>query len=74
MSEQPVYEFTMRAIDADNSGYYHPRWDRAKTMRVRGATKQEAINKAATMLGKTPRGYGWSWIFKVDDIREVTGE
>lgn len=74
MTEQPIYEFTMRATEADPSGYYYPRWDLAREVIIRGSTKSEAVNKAAAMLGPTRRRSGWRWTFKIDRIREVTGE
>lgn len=64
-----VYEFEMRATGYDRTGYYYPNWDHAEHVEVRAATKQQAINKAAEMLGQHPR-HG-SWTFKVDKIREI---
>lgn len=63
------FEFTMRATGYDRSGYYYPNWDRAEHLTVRAATKQEAINKGAAMLGRHPR-HG-TWTFKVDKIKET---
>lgn len=66
------FEFDMKAIEHDGEGYYYPRWDQATPVTARGETKQEAINKAARMLGDCPRGRGWYWGFKIVATREVT--
>jgi hypothetical protein len=60
----------MRAIDVDDTGYYHARWDRATPLEVIAETKKEAINKAAAMLGPEPHGRGWSWRFITDSVEE----
>jgi hypothetical protein len=64
------FEFHLRAIDCDREGYYFPRWDKATSMVVRAATKQEAIDQAAVALGKCPRGRYWG--FKVDRIEAAS--
>jgi hypothetical protein len=46
------------------------RWDRAQSVTVRAETKQEAINKAAAMLGDAQ--CGWYWTFALDGANEVT--
>lgn len=67
-----LFRFDMRATEKDPSGYYYPRWDkaRAQSVSVVAETKQEAINKAAKMLGPTTRS-GWYWIFRVDKITDA---
>lgn len=66
-----AFEFHMRVVQCDRKGYYHPRWDKATPIVVAGATKQEAINKAAAAMGECPRGRNWYWGFKVDRIEAV---
>ena len=68
MSE-PIFRFTMRAVPADTSGYYRPRWDKAEKMTVLGGTRKEAMEKAVTMLGEVRSGR--KWIFEFDQIDEV---
>lgn len=70
MSEEFVFEFTMRATGYDRTGYYYPNWENAQHLTVQAATKQEAINKGAAALGRHPRHETWTFI--VDSIREVT--
>ena len=74
MTEATTTEFVfeMRAVDRDRDHYYVTRWDRATPVEVVAPTKQEAINKAAVMLGDAPRGR--YWVFKVDKVRDLRGE
>ena len=67
----PLYRFHMRVIQADSSGYYHPRWDQAQSITSMAATQGEAIRKVADMLGEPSKGRGWSWRFLIDEIEEV---
>lgn len=66
----PIFRFTMRAVPADTSGYYRPRWDTAEKMTVLGGTRKEATEKAEAMLGEVRSGY--KWIFDFDQIDEVS--
>ena len=64
------YDFHLRATAHDREGYYVPRWDRAVSIVMRAATKQDAINKAAAALG--PCGSrGDYWGFRLDRIERV---
>lgn len=63
--------FHLRATPHDREGYYYPRWDKATPITVRATSKQAAIDKAAAVLGECPRGRGWYWGFKVDQIEVV---
>lgn len=67
-----TFELDLLACQHDREGYYYPRWDKATPVTARGATKQEAINNAAAMLGAPPRGRGWYWGFRVKNARQVT--
>ena len=69
MSE-PLFEFKLRAVAKDPSGYYYPKWEEAEKITVTSENKDKAIKKAMVALGKTERG--WPWAFTVDDIQEVT--
>lgn len=71
---EPLYRFRMRATQADNSGYYHQRWDQAQSITSMAATKGEAIRKVTDMLGEPSKGRGWSWRFLIDEIEEVRPE
>jgi hypothetical protein len=66
----PIFRFTMRAVPADTSGYYRPRWDTAEKMTILGGTRKEAMEKAVTMLGEVRSGR--KWIFEFDRIDEVS--
>lgn len=65
----PIFRFTMRAVPADTSGYYHPRWDTAQKLTVLAGTRKEASEKATAMLGGVRSGY--KWIFGFDQIDEI---
>jgi hypothetical protein len=61
------FNFNVTACDAE--GYYFPRWDKAIRVSMVATSKQEAINKAAEMLGPTPRrGSNWYWGFRLINI------
>lgn len=64
----PTFRFHARVVEKDSSGYYHARWDKARKVSVLAHTKDEAIDKIATMMGKNRRGWHWSMI--VDSIEE----
>jgi hypothetical protein len=66
-----LFEFDLKAVEHDREGYYFPRWDRATPITITATTKQDAINKAAAMLGPCPRGRGWYWGFRVGAIRSA---
>lgn len=68
-SAAPEYVFEMRYVARRDDPYYYTRWDLAKPVEVMATTKQEAINKAAEMLGSA--GSHAHWVFKVDRIRDV---
>lgn len=40
-----MFEFEIRAVEKDPTGYYLPRWDMAEKLTVRAATKAEAVEK-----------------------------
>lgn len=63
-----MFEFVLRAAETD--GQSLTRWDQATPVTVRAETKQDAIAKAAKVLGNPLRSGYW-WTFIVDDIREV---
>lgn len=71
MTVSPIFEFDLRIVQYDRSGYYHPCWDKAEKVTVRAATMDEAFEKAFTMMGEPPRGRGWVWRAVCDQIREV---
>lgn len=63
----PMFRFSMRAAVKDPTGYYYTRWDRAQTMTVVAATQDEAVDKAAKMLGEPERGRCWTFRFDGSD-------
>ena len=63
------FEFVLRYTDRDVDPYYYTNWDRGGQMSVRGASKQEAINKADAALGSA--GSGRYWVFRVLKMQEV---
>lgn len=65
------FEFEMRAVPKDPTGYYLPKWDKASKISVIAETKEEAISIASVMLGKSPRG--WPWVFIFDRMRHKAG-
>lgn len=69
MSDSPIYLFSLRATERDTSGYFFPRWDRARPLEVRASTEQEAITKADALL--PPLRSGWAWAFQVDAVTET---
>ena len=69
MKDAPLFAFKMRAVDRSNDSYYVTRWDRAVPVEVVAKTKQEAIDKADTMLGSAGRGR--YWLFRVDSVRDA---
>ena len=71
--DAPIFEFDLRLLERDSTNYYYPRWDLAQAITVRASSQQDAINKAAKVLGG-PSRRGWVWTAKVDAIREVTPE
>lgn len=67
------YRFKGRATGSDPTGYYYPRWDKARKISVVAETKKQASEKACRMLGDHPRfgtstHYGWAIIW--DSIEE----
>ena len=69
MTGSPLYLFNLRATDKDTSGYYFPRWDRARSLVIQAPTEREAIAKADALL--PPLRSGWAWAFQVDSVTEV---
>lgn len=69
MTDSPIYLFNLRATDKDASGYYFPRWDRARSLTIQASTQQEAITKADALL--PPLRSGWKWAFQVDAVTEI---
>lgn len=70
---EPTYRFKGRSIDADPSGYYYPRWDKARKLSVLARTKDEATEKALIMLGTPPQHRAWSLIWdSVDEEMQTT--
>ena len=66
-----MFEFNMRAVESDPSGYYHTRWDRAVRISINADNKDEAIKKARAALGDSSR---WPYIFHVDSVNDVAKE
>ena len=64
----PTFRFHARVVEKDSSGYYYARWDKARKVSVLAHTKDEAIDKIDTMMGKNRSGWHWSMIF--DSIEE----
>jgi len=62
--------FKMKAVEKDPSGYYHIRWDRTTPITVEASSRDDAMNKAAALLGKTDH-YGWVWAFEFESITHV---
>ena len=62
--------FNLRCASYDPKGYYVTIWSTpdATLISVIAPTKQEAINKAARILGEPPRGMRWT--FRVEGIVE----
>lgn len=69
MTDSPIYLFSLRATERDISGYYFPRWDRARPLEVRATTEREALTKADALLPVLRSG--WAWAFQVDSVTEV---
>ena len=69
MSTEPAFIFALDAVDRPRDPYYMTRWDRSMPVEVVASTKQEAIDKAKTMLGPAPDGLCWA--FRVRSIRDV---
>jgi len=66
-----MFEFNMRVVESDPSGYYITRWDRAVSLSINADNKDEAIKKARAALGQAER---WPYIFHVDSINDVIKE
>lgn len=66
---KPVFRFKGRAVEADDSGYYHARWDISTSIEVLASTRDEAKEKAFAMLGGSNRR-GYSWRIKWGSIEE----
>lgn len=69
MNDSPIYLFSLRATERDTSGYFFPRWDRARSLVIQAPTEREAIAKADALL--PPLRSGWAWAFQVDSVTEV---
>lgn len=74
-----IYKFIGRATGVDPEGYYYPRWDRAQSISVLAATKEEATQKAVNMLGDHPRFSSWrsglsGWGIIWDSMEEVASK
>lgn len=67
--DSPLYLFNLRATERDISGYYFPRWDRARSLAIQAPTEQEAITKADALLPRLRSG--WAWAFLVDAVTET---
>jgi hypothetical protein len=63
----------MRAVEKDPSGYYHVRWDRATPITVEASSRDDAMDKAVVLLGKT-NTRGWAWTFEFESIQHVPDE
>lgn len=64
----PTFRFHAYVVEKNSSGYYHARWYKARKVSVLAHTKDEAIDKIETMMGKNRYGWHWSMIF--DSIEE----
>ena len=69
MSNKPLFRFNTQVVKADPSGYYIPRWDRAKNVTVLGHTRDEAIKKVKGMMGEPPHNYVWA--VSIDSASEI---
>ena len=69
---KPLFKFTMEAAQKDPSGYYVTRWDLAQKLTVIAANRDEAVQKAASALGKSDRN--WPWVFSFQSIDEIAKE
>lgn len=70
VTAEPLFEFTMRYIDKDPTGYYYERWDRATPTLIIAPTKAEAYTALWAMLGPSPRH--WTWTAQIDKVRQLT--
>ena len=72
IESKPIFRFHGRAVQADNSGYYFVRWDRAQDISVLASTRQQASNKAVDMLGPAnDRHQHWRIIWeRIDEVNE----
>lgn len=66
-----TFNFNIRATEEDSKGYYVTRWDRAINITVTAETREEATNKALSVLGKPRYHTGDRWVFHIDSINEV---
>lgn len=52
--------FKFRVAEADSSGYFHTRWDRATPVSVIADSKPEALAKVWTIMGEARNGRRWT--------------
>ena len=69
---KPLFRFTIQAVPEDPSRYYSTRWDLAQKLTVIAANRDEAGQKAASVLGKSDRN--WPWAFSFQSIDEIAKE
>lgn len=61
------YVFHFKVIDADPSGYYHPRWDRALPVTVHAPDSDTAYKRVFALMGDAPER-GWVWRARLDKV------
>ena len=64
-----LFVFSMVYVARRDDPYFYTRWDIAKPIEVVAPTKQEAINKAESVLGNA--GSHYHWVFHVKSIRDA---
>lgn len=52
--------FKFKVAEADRSGYFHTRWDRATPVSVIANTKPEALEKVWAIMGDARNGRYWT--------------
>jgi len=70
MSDAPQYAFKLRYVDRPSDAYYYTNWTGSSTIVVVAGTQQEAINKAAVVLGKPSSNRRWAFrVLEITDAR-----
>lgn len=64
-----LFEFTMKAAEADTLGCYSTNWETAENISVFAKNRNHAYDLASDALSD-PRG-GRKWVFRVENIRHV---
>lgn len=70
---EPRFRFNFKRIQADNSGYYYPDWNKAIPLSILAGTEEEAFALAFKVSGEPSRS-GFGWRLRLVDFHQLEPE